>query len=173
MTLTEFELLASQLRPTVVCVGKRFFNSNDDAEDVAQETLIRLWKYAERMDRDHLKEALAIKVAKNVCIDIYRKRHALGQAGIASVATTALGSDAMEQSPHEQLVAKEMERTMAHIVNNLPPRERSLFEMKQTEGLSNDEISMCTGIPKASVKAMVSAARRKVFEKLRKQMTND
>jgi len=52
----------------------------------------------------------------------------------------------------------------------LKPRERQLFEMRQLEGLSNDDISRETGIPKTSVTAMLSTARKKVFEELTKRM---
>ena len=59
-----------------------------------------------------------------------------------------------------------MEETIAL----LKPRERQLFEMRQLEGLSNDDISQETGIPKASVKAMVSIARKKVLQELTKRL---
>jgi DNA-directed RNA polymerase specialized sigma24 family protein len=52
----------------------------------------------------------------------------------------------------------------------LKPRERELFEMRQIEGLSVDEVSKQTGIPKPSVVAMVSAARKKVFMELTRRM---
>lgn len=165
MTSTEFELLARQLRPTILSVGKRFFNSDDDAEDVAQETLVRLWKYAEKLDSGLLKEALAVKVAKSVCVDFYRKRKA-EQAETPWPQTPLHPTSSAGPSPHEQLVAKEMEQLMGRVLAQLPPRERSLFEMRQIEGLSNDEIALRTGITKASVKAIVSATRRKLFEQL-------
>jgi DNA-directed RNA polymerase specialized sigma24 family protein len=59
---------------------------------------------------------------------------------------------------------------MTEVVALLKPRERELFEMRQIEGLSIDEVSKQTGIPKPSVIAMVSAARKKVFTELTRRM---
>jgi RNA polymerase sigma factor (sigma-70 family) len=59
-----------------------------------------------------------------------------------------------------------MEETIAL----LKPRERQLFEMRQLEDLSTEEIATQTGIPRTSVAAMVSAARKKVFQELTKRL---
>jgi DNA-directed RNA polymerase specialized sigma24 family protein len=52
----------------------------------------------------------------------------------------------------------------------LKPRERELFEMRQIEGLSTEEVAEQTGIPRPSIIAMVSAARKKVFIELKRRM---
>jgi RNA polymerase sigma factor (sigma-70 family) len=51
----------------------------------------------------------------------------------------------------------------------LKPRERQLFEMRAIIGLSTEEVASQTGIPKPSVTAMVSAARKKVFMELKRR----
>ena len=59
MTRKEFEIIILRLRPLMVKVGRDFFGNQMDAEDVAQEALLRLWKYCERLDADRNLEALA------------------------------------------------------------------------------------------------------------------
>lgn len=51
MTKQEFEITAKELRPLMYDVGLRYFHSHDDAEDVAQESLLLLWRYCERWMR--------------------------------------------------------------------------------------------------------------------------
>lgn len=63
-----------------------------------------------------------------------------------------------------------MQHIMEETIALLKPRERQLFEMRQMEGLSNDDITRQTGIPKNSVAVMVSAARKKVFQELTKRL---
>ena len=60
-----------------------------------------------------------------------------------------------------------MQRLLTEAVAQLNPRERQLFEMRHAADLSTEEIAEQTGIPKTSVAAMVSAARRKVIIALR------
>ena len=73
MTQKEFEQLIPELRHLMLKVGSDFFGSTMDAEDVVQESLARLWLNLERLDSSRDLSSLAIKVAKNVCIDIYRR----------------------------------------------------------------------------------------------------
>ena len=77
MSPKEFENIVPALRPLMVKVGRDFFGNRTDADDVAQEGLIRLWKYCERLSADRNMEALAIKVAKNICVEIYKRRSTL------------------------------------------------------------------------------------------------
>ena len=73
-------------------------------------------------------------------------------------------------SPQQQLEAKDTQRMLDESLALLKPRERELFDLRAVMGLSNDEISSQTGIPKTSIAPMVSAARKKVLAELIKRM---
>ena len=162
MTRSEFEHIAAQLRQKVLKVGLQFFGSQEDAEDAAQETMVQLWRYCEQIDASRNIGPLAVRVAKNCCVSMYRRNR---PAPIPSLYGGELGS-----SPQEILEAKDTQRMLMETIALLKPRERELFEMRQIEGLSVDEVSKQTGIPKPSVVAMVSAARKKVFTELIRRM---
>ena len=74
-------------------------------------------------------------------------------------------------SPHEHLEAKELHEAVIKAVQHLKPSERRLFEMRQIEGLELDEIARLTQIAKPSIKSIVSAARKKVFEEIKRLRT--
>ena len=74
-------------------------------------------------------------------------------------------------SPHENLEAKELHEAVGRAVQHLKPSERRLFEMRQIEGLELDEIARLTQIAKPSIKSIVSAARKKVFEEIKRLRT--
>ena len=170
MTQEEFEHIAPRLRELMLSVGRSFFGNDDDAEDVAQEGLVALLRFIDRMDSTSKHEALAIRVAKHCCMDIVRKRKSnLFVSSRQSEEIAPPGRD-VGASPHEDLEAKELHQAMNQAVQNLKPSERRLFEMRQIEGLSVDEVSKQTGIPKPSVVAMVSAARKKVFEEIKERL---
>ena len=152
-------------------VALDFFGSQDDAEDVAQDAMVQLWRYCERIDSGRNVSGLAVRVAKNCCVSFYRKR----QNNQTTRRLTDIGPRVLRQkdtsdSPQERLEAKDAQRMIDEVVALLKPRERQLFEMRQTEELSTEEISEQTGIPKASVAAMVSAARKKIFTELTRRM---
>ena len=160
MTRSEFEQIAAQLRQKVLKTGLDFFGNKEDAEDAAQDTMVQLWRYLEHIDTQRNVEALAVRVAKNCCVSIYRKQQTV----------TPLLEGQGEASPQEQLEAKDTQRMLDETLSLLKPRERQLFDMRALMGLSIDEITQQTGIPKPSVTAMVSAARKKVFTELKRRM---
>jgi len=177
MTRSEFEHIAATLRQKVLKVGLQFFGSQEDAEDAAQETMEQMWRYCEQIDAGRNIEVLAIRVAKNCCVSMYRRQRTslprpLPRRGEQPQrGSLSLGEGWGEaSSPQDILEAKDMERMLQEALDLLKPRERQLFEMRQLEGLSVDEISSETGIPKLSITAMVSAARKKVFIELKRRM---
>ena len=169
MTRSEFEHIAAHLRQIVLKVGLRFFDSHEDAEDAAQEAMEQLWRYCEQIDATRNIEMLAIRVAKNCCVSMYRRQRPNLQVTIHN-SQLSIANSQIEASPQEELEAKDTQRMLEETLDLLKPRERQLFEMRQMEGLSTSEITAQTGIPKLSVTAMVSAARKKVFTELKRRM---
>ena len=167
MTRSEFELMAPKLRAEMLKVSLAFFGDGDDAEDTVQEAMLQLWRYCGQIDSGRNVTGLAVRVAKNCCVSIHRQRQleVTCQSQISN-----LQSQIHEVSPHERLEARDMQHIMEETIALLKPRERQLFEMRQLEGLSNDDITRQTGIPKNSVAVMVSAARKKVFQELTKRL---
>ena len=165
MSPKEFENIVPTLRPLMVKVGRDFFGNRTDADDVAQEGLIRLWKYCERLSAERNMEALAIKVAKNVCVEIYRRRNTLTVSleGETEIKEALANNDAdarIEAGDTQQKIDEAMER--------LSPRERELLRKRHIEGQTAEEIAQEIGIPKPSVKSMISMARRKLIKELQK-----
>ena len=170
MTQSEFEHIAQQLRSQMLKIALDFFGSQDDAEDVTQDAMVQLWRYCEQIDSRRNVSGLAVRVAKNCCVNLYRKRQTALQQSYTDVGRRILSQKEASDSPQELLEAKDAQRMIEEVTALLKPRERQLFEMRQTEGLSTEQISEETGIPKASVSAMVSAARKKVITELKRRM---
>lgn len=164
MTRSEFERLAPQLRAQMLKVALTFFGNQDDAEDVAQDAMLQLWRFCEQIDARRNVSGLAVRVAKHCCVSRYRRQRP--ESDITALEHTA-GED---YSPQQLLEAKEARRMMDEALALLKPRERELFEMRRIEGLSPKQITAQTGIPERSVSAMVSAARMKVFTELKKRL---
>ena len=106
-------------------------------------------------------------MAKHCCVDMQRRSRIEtireDDDGPVTIPSLAL-------SPHEELEQKEGVAALDEAVDTLKPRERQLFEMRQQEGLSTEEIAEQTGIPRASVQSMIAMARKKVFNELKRRM---
>lgn len=171
MTQEEFEHIAPRLRELMLSVGRSFFGNDDDAEDVAQEGLVALFKFIGRMEPGARHDALAVRVAKHCCMDKVRKRKASPFVTTQANERFSPPDRDVGASPHEVLEAKELHEAVNKAVQHLKPSERRLFEMRQIDGLELDEIARLTQIAKPSIKSIVSAARKKVFEEIKRLRT--
>ena len=140
-----------------------------DAEDAVQETLLRLWllqahqpsstpSLAEQQPRSH--EALAVIIAKNVCIDILRRQQ---------LHPTVLDEQLPIAGPSEadqQAIAHDAERLLQRALDRLPATQRRMLLMR-SEGMSMTEIAAACGATPTSTKTMVCAARRRMLELLK------
>ena len=65
MTTKEFEILARTLRPRILKASRQIVGSDDDAEDIVQDTMLKLWELRDDLGEYRSVEALATIVAKS------------------------------------------------------------------------------------------------------------
>lgn len=147
----------------MVKVGWDFFGNRDDAEDVAQDALVRLWNYCERLDANRNLAALAIMVAKNICVEKYKRRQmTVAEPPDETAASANYSADA-------EIITQETQELIDSAIKRLSPREQQLVRKRYLEDLSADDISKEMSIPKPSVKSMLSTAKSKLIKILKSQ----
>lgn len=166
MTQSEFEAIAIQLRTKAHDVARRMLSSADDAEDAAGDVMLRLWTLHDQLkDGDHAIK-LATVIAQRLSIDIIRKQ----QKRLSLFVDVEKGlkkSEGQWTSPSERIELEEDERWLMQQMEKLPPREMQVLKMRQMEHRSNGEIARLLGISEASVKVMLSNARKKLFNDIK------
>jgi RNA polymerase sigma factor (sigma-70 family) len=157
MTRQAFEHIAPQLRPRLKDIAQRFFGDEDKAEDIAQETLMRLWLLRDRIAPQADIGPLAVRMAKNLCVSEWRKQQVRqGQAvQVEFVAHCDIQRD---------VELKEDIDRLRQAVNQLKPAEQRLFRMRYEAEMDIGQIAAATGVGKRSVSAMLSTAKRKLQE---------
>ena len=158
MTQQEFEHIAQQLRPLLLHIGQQFFGNSDNAEDIAQETLMRLWQLRDRIEPEVELEPLVIRMAKNLCISEWRRRQVRNSVSLSK--QEAITNETISR----QLEANEAIAQLRSALTRLKPTEQRLFRMRHELEMDITEISAVTGIAPRSVSAMLSTAKRKLSE---------
>ncbi|MDO4163587.1 MAG: sigma-70 family RNA polymerase sigma factor [Bacteroides sp.] len=161
MNDVEFETIARALRPRLMALCRRFFSAvggETEAEDIVQETMLRLWRMREQLGQ-YDPEALAVKIAKNLCVDHYRRSRDM----MATIDGT-MNLPAAETADRE-VIAADTERWIEQAMRRLPAMQRRVLRMR-SEGMDLDEIAAACGIARNSVKTFISAARRKLLEQI-------
>ena len=158
------------LRPQMMRVAWDFFRQTEEAEDVVQEVLMRLWMRVQDeemrvQDKETMEEnwmALAIKATKNQCVSTWRKQK-LRQAEQIDDNLSRCGDERADTA----LLAEEERAFIDNAISRLPRSEQRILRMKQKTDLSSDEIASIIGMPVRSVRTILSSARRNLLKLLK------
>lgn len=131
-----------------------------EAEDVVQETYMRLWKMRDNLHGYRSPEALAVVIAKNICIDIIRRDSREKKASAED------NRIADERGTEQSVITKETEAMVAAEINGLPENQRRAILMR-SEGMSMEEIAASCGITPASARIIICRGRKKLMELLK------
>jgi RNA polymerase sigma-70 factor, ECF subfamily len=73
MQQPQFEIMVKRVRPNLITIGRMILQSEDEAEDIVQDTFLRLWNIRDKLDRYDSVDSLAAVVTRNLCISRLRK----------------------------------------------------------------------------------------------------
>ncbi len=142
----------------------RMLGNDDDAKDVDQEVLIRVWNGREQMHTIENMEAWCMRITKNLSLDKLR-------------ANQRKGTESLERSFHIQLtdrtpdVKTELSESMRHVnqlIAALPEKQRQVIHLRDVEGYTYNEICEIMEIDMNQVKVNLFRARNYVKEQLMK-----
>lgn len=163
MDETAFEHMAPHLRQTALAACCRYGATGDEAEDTAQDVMLKLWSMRNQLDRYRSVDALASVMARNLTVSSLRTKH-----------TLAIEADALsgQPTPQERIEERESVAQVRAIMDALPSTQHSVLMMRQVEHRSNAEIARLLGIGETSVSTLLARARRKMLEEIKKRRAN-
>ena len=142
----------------------RITTNREEAEDVVQETLMRVWDKRAEWDAIDSMEAFALSVCRNLSID-FTKRKGRHDASLDDAGVSPQAAD--QHNPFEQA---DVDVTMSGgDTDPLPEKQRSCIQLRDFEGKSYKEVAEVMGISESQVKVNIFRARQAVktkFEQL-------
>ena len=128
-----------------------------EAEDIVQETMIRVWNKRDEWHELESVEAYCLTVTRNLAIDRSEKKDAQTVELTLEAEETPAAS-----SPYDNLVSKERLRLIHKLMNDLPEKQRSIMQLRDIEGKSYKEIATLLKLTEEQVKVNLFRARQKV-----------
>lgn len=125
--------------------------SDDDADDVAQETLIKLWYMSRTTDTYHNIDALARVIARNASLNVLRTRRCV------PLDNTEIIDEYTDDSTNS------LSDEIIEAVNRLPDTEQIVLRMKHLDGMETDEIARLIDSTPGAVRTALSRARRRIY----------
>lgn len=160
MNCNEFERMAIPLRKRIVSMVRGMSAESDPslADDVAQDTLLKLWTIREKLDEYRSVESLAMVIARNRAIDMLRET-----AGV-TVGLDAIGDHGSIPSAEEAMIRSESAGDLLGIIASLPSVQQAVIRMRHLEGMEIEDIARLTGSTPGSIRVALSRARQNIKE---------
>jgi len=157
--LVAFQALVERHRSMVYRVAYQFAGNHHDAEDIAQEVFIKVYRALDRFRQDAQLSSWLYRIVMNACID-HRRRHRpsafapFGEEAEHRMLTTPEETP----GPEECAYAGELGQVLEAAVSRLPHGQRIVFVMRHHEGLKLSEIAGALGLAEGTVKRQLHAA---------------
>ena len=148
------------MRPRLMQMGREFFGSDTEAEEVVQETCIRAWNVRNKAT---LTDAYLMRIARNCCVSMWRGQRV--EVELADDSHAAI----TEVTPQEEVEERENSEWLRGRLRRLPKAEREVWQLFYDEGLTVEEIAEARGISVATVRNTISSVRNTLRTALRRR----
>jgi len=156
-----FDQLAARHLPMLYRVALRITGQPAEAEEVAQEAMLRLWQHAARFDPEQARLSTWLhRIAANLAIDRARRARTAPpqEAGLVPDPTPGPEAALEERQRRDRLTAA---------LEELPPRQRAALALSYDQGLSGAEAAAALSVSTRALEGLLRRARRFLSARLR------
>lgn len=171
---TAYRELIDRYQKPVFSLVYRLVRDRELAEDLAQETFIKVLNALDRYDPRYKFSSWIFKIAHNTALDQLRKKelatlsldgspHATDAEEVDATVLTAIASD---ETPEDYAANRELGTVLERAIATLRPEYRTAIILWHVEGRPYDEIAEIMGVPLGTVKTYIHRARGELRQKL-------
>ena len=136
-----------------------------EAEDVVQETMMKVWNKRDDWNRIESIEAFCLTICRNLSLDKVRRMDNQTQSLDATIQPL---DHRVASNPEEHTVQRDRVRLVRQLISELPEKQRSCMQLRDMEGKSYKDIATILGISEEQVKVSIFRARQAIKEKFMK-----
>lgn len=135
-------------------VARKFGLNHEDAEEIVQETFLKIWKNRTKIDISLSFNAYVYTIAKSILLNNIRK-----SATIKTYKNYIKSTEAVNTTEDEIMFA-DLERNFNQFLNAMPPQRKMIFIMSKFQEMNNDEIATKLKLSKRTVENQLYRALR-------------
>ena len=160
MDINEFKNMVIPFKNQMYRLAKRLLKEIEEAEDSVQDAFVKLWQKRIELDINKNLQALSMMTVKNICLDKLKAKR--------MTELRLVDEDIMinNSTPLENLFNKDLKEQILNIIENLPEQQKIVFQLRDIEGFSNEEVAEMMKLTNTTVRTNLSRARKKVRELL-------
>ncbi|MBR6276566.1 MAG: sigma-70 family RNA polymerase sigma factor [Prevotella sp.] len=134
-----------------------------DAEDVVQETMIKVWNRRQQWEQIESMEAFCMTICRNQSLD--KTRQTAGSEQSLDTAEHDAPDHSHHANPEQQTIQQDRIRLVRQIIDALPEKQRTVMQLRDIEGKSYKEIAAIMDISEEQVKVNIFRARQTVKQR--------
>lgn len=154
----EFEKLVKENQGRIVRLAVGMLRDPDLAQDVAQETFVRAYRFRQSFRNDSAFFTWVYRIAVNLCLDAHRKARIRVTEPIEAYDESVEPEDPALR-PDRIAEVREIVRHVDRAFDTLSPNHKAILILRESDGLSYEEISRVLRIPKGTVMSRLFHAR--------------
>ena len=169
-----FEQLVERHQRLVIGTVGRMLGSGSDAEDIAQQVFVRVWKNAKRYEPRAKFTTWLLKITRNLVFNELRRRARHPQVPLQSESDEEERplKDEQAVAPDASLLEHELQQAVDAAISNLPETQRMAVVLRRYEELSYEEIAEAMDQSLSAVKSLLFRARTELRESLQRYLSS-
>jgi RNA polymerase sigma-70 factor (ECF subfamily) len=161
-----FRQLCRRHLPAMVGLARRVLGNAADAEDVAQEAMLRVWTHAPHWQPLAAFRTWLTRIVVNLCLDRKRRRPWVGLEAAGEIVDPTPGiTETAEQN--------ERERALTGAIAGLPERQRTAIVLTYSEGMSNAQVAEALDTSVSAVETLLIRGKKSLRAKLGDMIDGD
>lgn len=156
MTHQEFEIFALRCRGKLLDTARHYLTTGDEAEDVVQEAMLKLFVMRQRLGEFSHPEAFATVVVKHLALNIVRSSSLRRMVNIDNLPLMS-----------EELIEDGELGELLRAIDTLPSKQQIVLRLKHIEGMEVNEIAETIQMSEDAVYQNLSRARRAILNKFK------
>lgn len=157
MDLQEFKIKVLPARQKLYRLSLFLLRDKEEAEDILQDVFLKLWTQKDKLQAYNSIEALAMSIAKNLCLDKLKARKRRQLVDVAGMEISAV-----DTNPYQYSELTDSMSNVQMLVENLPEQQKLVLHLRDVEGYSFEEIEQITGLTVNNLRVILSRARKSV-----------
>lgn len=153
-----WQLLVERHSRRVLNIAYQFTGRRDEAEEVAQEIFLRVFRALHRFDLSTSFLPWLVRLSRNLCIDQYRSR-AREKAALTGEEPDPERTADAAPGPLRKVEERDLEVRVRQALNRIPEELRTAVILRDLQGLSYQEIAEALGLPEGTVKSRIHRGR--------------
>ena len=149
------------LKNTLYRLALRITLNSAEAEDIVQDTLIKVWNRRDSWDQIESIEAFSLKICRNLSLDRIKKQDNQN----SSLDDANMEKPDRSSNPYEQMIQRDRVELVRKLVDELPEKQRSCMQLRDFEGKPYKEIASILDITEEQVKVNIFRARQTIKQR--------